>query len=208
MTDATTMNRRRVLRTGSLAAGAAALLAAPTVARAAESEAAEIVFDVAIDGSSGRMVRGNQSDPNAMPAAGDTFIMYGVIFPAGTFDQGNLSPDQPGAIGRWICTGAFNVDLASGGVPHVITTVSHILDNGLSITDGAVEEAPDAIIHLGLEGGVPLTRRAVIGGYGRFADARGAALQEFRGENDTLIPLTADVAVPAPSYTFTFILST
>ncbi|MGH2562069.1 MAG: hypothetical protein ACRDJH_23670 [Thermomicrobiales bacterium] len=202
-----TIDRRRILRTGGLAAGAAALLAAPTVARAVEPETEELVFDVALDGRTMRVVRGPQSDPNSPAEVGDTFVMYGNIFPAGTFDQGSTSPDQPGAIGRWICSGAFNVDIASGGVPHVISTVQHILDSGLSIAEGAVEEAPDAIVHVGLEGGVPVTHRAIIGGYGRFANVRGEGLQELRGENDTLIQVTPDVTVPASSYTFTFRLA-
>jgi hypothetical protein len=179
-------------------------LAAPAVARAAASEIEELSFDVALDGRTMRVVRGPQSEPSSPAMAGDTFVMYGAIFPAGTFDQGSFSPDQPGAIGRWICSGTFNVDIASGGVPHVISTVQHILDSGLSIGEGTVEEAPDAIVHVGLEGGVPVTHRAIIGGYGTFANARGDGLQVFRGENDTLIQVTPDLAVPASSYTFTF----
>jgi hypothetical protein len=171
-------------------------------------ETTSLVFDVALDGRTVHMVRANQTDPNAPPTLGDTFVMYGTIYPGGTFDQGSVNPDDLGGIGRWICRGAFNVDLASGAVPHAVSTVLHILGKGLSATDGAVEEAADAIVHEGLESGVPVIRRSILGGYGKYAGARGEALQEYRGDNETVIQITPEIAMPAPNYTFTFALRT
>ena len=202
---ATPIDRRRVLRTGSLAAGAAALPAAPSLARA--QGATEETYDLALDGRTFRVVlanQANQADPNGLPQTGDTFVMYGSIYPAGTFVKGNLNLDQPGAIGRLICRGTFNVDVSTEAVPHVITSVQHILGPGLSVSAGAVEQAPDAIMHEGLEGGVPMTRRTITGGYGKYAGARGEATQELRGQNDTLIQLAPEISAPAASYTFTF----
>jgi hypothetical protein len=166
-----------------------------------------LVFDVALDGGSFRVVRANGMDPAALPETGDTFVMTGAIFSEGTFNGGNLSPAQAGAIGRWMCRGAFVVDLASGLTPHAVSTVMHILDPGLSLADGAVAEAADAIVHEGLESGVPLIQRAVIGGYGVYAGARGAVEQVHRGDNETIIQVTPEVAMPAPSYTFSFALT-
>jgi hypothetical protein len=199
----TRLDRRRLLRRGGAAAGAAALLAAPTLTRAASTpqQAGEERYDVALDG---RTYRALSADPTALPTTGDPFVMYGSIFPAGTFDRGNLSPDQSGAIGRWICRGIYNVDVATEAVPHVITTVLHVLGEGLSVSAGQIEQGADAIIHEGLEGGVPLTMRGIVGGYGKYAGARGEATQELRGPNETLVRLTPEIAVPVASYTFTF----
>ena len=197
-------SRRRLLRAGAITAGAATLVALPATGRATESSGREVVHDVAIDGRSFRVVRADQSDPSAPPRLGDAFVVYGTIFPAGTFDRGNLGPDQPGVIGRWICRGVFNVDVGTEAVPHVVSTVQHVLGAGLAATIGRVEQAADAIVHEGLEGGVPLTRRSILGGYGAFAGARGEAIQELRGENETPILLAAGTEAPAASYTFRF----
>ena len=48
------LGRRRLVRTGGLMAGAAALLAAPAVARAEDDAADEATFDVALDGATTR----------------------------------------------------------------------------------------------------------------------------------------------------------
>src|SRR5215211_270561 len=117
------LGRRQLVRTGGLMAGAAAVLAAPAIARAQDDLAPEATFDVALDGASVRYVKAAPGDPSGLPMTGDTFILFGSIFPAGTFDSGNLNPDQPGAIGRWICRGSFYVDLTTEAIPHAVTTV-------------------------------------------------------------------------------------
>ncbi len=201
------IDRRSLLRTSGIAAGTAALISTPALIHASDAQSEELVFDVALDGGTFRMIRANATDPNALPMLGDTFVMYGTIFPSGTFDQGRTGPNAPGAIGRWICRGSFNVDLASGAVPHAISTVVHILGDGLSVSRGAVEEASDAIVHEGLESGVPVIRRSVLGGYGKYAGVRGEAVQEYQGDNETVIQITPEVTMPAPNYTFTFTLT-
>ena len=198
------LGRRRLVRSGGLAAGAAALLAAPTIARAQDDAPDELTFDVALDGATVRYVKAAPGHPSGLPLTGDTFILFGGIYPAGTFDAGDLNPSQAGAIGRWICRGSFYVDLASEQVPHAVTSVMHVLGDGLSAAGGPIGPAHDAIVHEGFESGLPETTRAIVGGTGRYAGVRGEVVQVARGANDTLIQVTPEVAVPTPSYTFTF----
>jgi hypothetical protein len=199
------LGRRRLVRTGGLAAAAAALVAAPAIARAEDGAAAEAIFDVALDGTTVRYVKAIPGHPSGLPLTGDTFILFGSIFPAGTFDAGNLNPDQPGAIGRWICRGSFYVDLTTEEVPHAVTAVIHALGEGLSASvGGPIGPAHDAIFHEGFEGGVAESTRAIVGGTGRYAGVQGEVFQVVRGANDTLFQVTPEIAVPAPSYTFTF----
>ena len=198
------LGRRRLVRTGGLMAGAAALLAAPAIARAQDDAADEVSFDVALDGATMRYVKANPGHPIDLPQIGDTFIVFGSIYPAGTFDKRDLNPDQPGAIGRWVCRGSISVDLSTDDVPHAVTTVNHVLGDGLSVTGGPIGPVHDAIIHEGFEGGLAENIRAIVGGTGKYAGARGDVIQVLRGANDTLIQVAPELAVPAPSYTFTF----
>jgi hypothetical protein len=198
------LGRRQLVRTGGLMAGAAAVLAAPAIARAQDDLAPEATFDVALDGASVRYVKAAPGDPSGLPMTGDTFILFGSIFPAGTFDSGNLNPDQPGAIGRWICRGSFYVDLTTEAIPHAVTTVMHVLGTGLSAAGGPIGAGHDAIYHEGFEGGLPESTRAIVGGTGKYAGVQGEVFQVARGANDTVFQLTPEIAVPAPSYTFTF----
>jgi hypothetical protein len=92
-------------------------------------------------------------------------------------------------------------------VPHFVSTVLHVLGDGISATTGAIEQAPDVIVTEGFEGAYEVARRGIIGGYGRYAGIRGEVVQRRRGQNDTTIALTPDVAVPAPNYAFTFTLA-
>lgn len=198
------LRRRHLVRAGGLLASGAALLAAPAVTRAQAGAADEAIFDVALDGASIRYVKASPGHPDGLPMTGDTFVMFGSIFPVGTFDRGDLNPDQAGVIGRWICRGSFYVDLASGEVPHAITTVMHVLGQGLSAAGGPIAAAHDAIVHEGFESGLPETTRAIVGGTGEYAGIQGEVVQVARGANDTVIQVTPELAVPAPSYTFTF----
>ena len=198
------LGRRRLVRTGGLMAGAAALLAAPAIARAEDDAVDEETFDVAIDGASARYVKAAPGHPSGVPMTGDTFIFFGSIFPAGTFDAGHLNPGQAGAIGRWVCRGSFYVDLTTEDVPHVVTSVMQVLGDGLSAAGGSIGATHDVIFHEGFEGGLPETTRAIVGGTGKYAGARRKVVQVTRGTNDTLIQVTPEIAVPASSYTFTF----
>src|SRR5688572_9559721 len=169
----------------------AALLAAPSLARAAREDEVE-EWDVALDGASARYVRATPGHPTGLPLIGDLFLVFGSIFPAGTFDTGNLNPDQPGAVGRWICRGAFYVDLTTEEVPHGITTVMHVLGEGLSAADGPIGAAHFTIVHEGFEGGLAETRRSIVVGVGTYAGRIGDVIQVTRGTNDTLFQITPE----------------
>jgi hypothetical protein len=197
------LNRRMMLRAGGVLAGAVAVLRAPVLVRAAEP----LSMDMAFDGRTFRLNRLDQGDPTKLPVPGDTFIVFGSLYPAGTIDKGLSGPDQPGAIGRWVCRGTFVVDVNSGAVPHLVSTVLHVLGDSISATTGAIERAPDVIVTEGFEGGYEVARRSIIGGYGRYAGIRGEVVQRLRGQNDTKIALTPGAAVPAPNYSFTFTLA-
>jgi hypothetical protein len=196
------LDRRRALRVGGGLAGATALatLAGPGGTAAQTT----LELDMACDGRTFRLNRTNQTGEIGLPVVGDTFIVYGSVYPAGSFDHGVAGPDDPGAIGRWICRGTFLIDIESGAVPHVVTTVLFALADGLSATNGLVGEATDGLLTQGLEGGLEETRIVLGGGYGRHAGARGEVVQVLRGENETLIELAPDVSVSAPNYTFQF----
>jgi hypothetical protein len=199
------VDRRRALRLGGGLAGATALA---TLARPARTEAqAALELDMACDGRTFRLNRTNQTGEIGLPVVGDTFIVYGSVYPAGSLDAGVAGPDDFGAIGRWICRGTFLIDVETGAVPHVITSVLFALAEGLSATNGLIGEATDGLLTQGLEGGLEETRIALGGGYGRHAGARGEVLQMLRGENETQIELAPDVSVPAPNYTFRFFFS-
>jgi hypothetical protein len=196
------IGRRRMLQAGGVLAGTAALMRAATT-RAAET----LTFDVACDGGTMLISRLNQTGEIGLPRRGDTFIVTGSIYPEGTIDTGLTGPDQAGAIGRWTCRGTFEVDIESGAVPHVASSVLFSFGDGLSATTGQVESAPDALLTDGFEGGVDEIRRIVVGGFGRYAGARGEQIQYTRGENDTVLQIAPDVAELAPNYTFAFTLT-
>ena len=196
------VDRRRMLKTGGALAGAAALTRA-AVGRAAE----RLTLDVACDGRTMLINRLNQVEAFGLPRRGDTFVVTGSVYPAGTIDAGLTGPDQAGAIGRWTCRGAFDVDIETGGVPHVVSSVLFSFGDGLTATAGRVELAEDAILTDGFEGGVEEIRRVVVGGFGRYAGIRGEQIQYLRGENDTFLQIAPDVAVPAPNFTFVFDLT-
>lgn len=193
-----TIGRRRFLA-GSALAGAGA------IAGIAPSAAAETVeFDIALDGRTMYINRLSSAEPVNPPLIGDTFVVFGSIYPAGTIDSGLTGPDQAGAIGCWVCRGTFIVDVASGATPHVATGVLFALGDGLSASSRQLDTAPDGLLIDGVEGGVEDVLRPIAGGFGRYAGACGQVTQTLRGENDTMIELAPGVAVAAWNYTFAF----
>jgi hypothetical protein len=199
------IDRRQILRTGGALAGAAALLALPAAARAHEGEKT-LTLDVACDGGSFRLVRQNQAEAG-LPLLGDWFIFYGSIYPEGTIDSGLTGPSQAGSMGRWVCRGTVLADFATlePMTVAVVTTVQYVLGDGLSAAAGNLGTAVDAISTEGFEAeaGIDVVR-VITGGYGQYAGVHGIVKATAREENDTLIQLAPDVAVPAPNYTFVF----
>ena len=182
-------------------AGAAALLAGESRAATARQDRDTVEFDVAIDGRTWRSNRLSEVGP---PLMGDTFIVLGSIYPAGSFDEDVSGPSDPGAIGRWICQGTFLVDVAEGSTPHVFTTVMFALGDGLSSSEGSLEEATDALLTIGYEGGVEEVQRTLSGGFGTYAGANGSVTQRLHGSNDTVMEMRPGISIEATNYRFTF----
>lgn len=195
------IDRRRALRTSGMLAGAATLLSGSHAARASQSGGETLELDVAMDGRTWHM---NQISDTGPPLMGDTFVVLGSIFPADSFDSGVVGPDSSGAIGRWICQGTFIVDVASGNIPLMLTTQQFILGDGLSSSEGQLEAAPDALLSVGVEGGVEQNSRTLSGGYGAHAGANGSVLQTTHGTNETLMHVAPGETMPAFNYRFAF----
>jgi hypothetical protein len=142
--------------------------------------------DVAMDGATWRFDDG--SNPffptfTGALARGKTFIVSGHIYKGGTLEVGGdfgqpnnpAGPTTPKPIGKWVCRGTFNFDIgdiANGAAPHVTSTQFFYFDDGTTlVTDGP-------------EGGA-VTVRALIGGAGAHASARGESVETPLGVNDT-----------------------
>jgi hypothetical protein len=129
---------------------------------------------------------------DGMPAGGNTFIVEGFIYPEGTLDGTNgviVSVDEEGnpvvepefpdlVIGRWICRGWFLADgMYTQDEPWAISTQLFELDGQFGevtiVSEGY--ELPD-----GMEDNL---YRAITGGTGPYASARGEQIQRFMGLN-------------------------
>lgn len=117
------------------------------------------------------------------PAYGNEFITEGYIYPYGTLDGTNGvnadgSPEFPDkVIGRWTCRGWHNGEGAktvSG--PWVIT--QQLYDFGKRFGRKTISTDGLELVDVG----VPI-RRAIIGGTGPYAQARGEAVQTMLGFN-------------------------
>src|SRR5437764_4320759 len=153
---------------------------AQTDAAGARDGMRTVTYDVACDA---RTFRLNKSGTLLDARRGDSFIVQGKIFPAGTIPAGGTvdAPGSfdldtaPGSIGTWVCRGNFNSDIGDilkGAHPHIFSTQLHLFDNG------------SAFVHEGPEGGAP-ELRAVTGGMGNFMGAAGEVLEEPIGVNRT-----------------------
>jgi hypothetical protein len=158
-----------------------------TLGRSASKGGVQFTVDVAQDG--GNYVQ-NSVDPSApkdLFARGDTGILDGTIYPAGTLPDGhaNNDPNAPGGIGkyRWIATYTTNTadflkSLAhEPGAPPVVAFASELFSLP---DDGAT------ILTTGVWPNVNFTlNRAVLGGSGRFRDIVGESRVQNLGENRT-----------------------
>ncbi len=155
------------------------LAISPGAVRASHPHAHRLVLDVALDTRTFTFDRGVKPFEAIPPdiLRGDTFIVNGKIYPGGTIPagQGVFGPDEPGAIGDWLCRGVFLVgftEIAAGAPIHVDTTQLFLLAQNSSLVTEGLE-------------GVVTTRRAVTGGTGRFRGVVGQVRQELLGTNVT-----------------------
>lgn len=143
-------------------------------------------FDVACNGMSFLF---NGSVASGAPAKGATFVVKGYIYPAGTFKKygagsgvnADGSPQFPKlVIGTWYCRGWFLQDAATAKTgPFVATQQMYDLSaEGYakkSLTSDGIELADQNVKF----------NRAVIGGTGPFAGAKGQVEQTSLGTNAT-----------------------
>ena len=142
-------------------------------------------FDVAED--MGRFVFSPQPvHEDGMPAHGNAFITQGYIYPHGTLAEGNGvnpdgSPEFPELVlGEWTCRGWFVGEGAHATTgAWVITTQIYAFGDG---TPGAASLVTDGYEIADV--GEPVIR-AITGGSGPFAAARGDGQQTFLGFNAT-----------------------
>ena len=142
-----------------------------------------IEFEVAENGTLFRVDPDHAFEDDGLPARGSTFIAEGYIYPKGTLSGANGvnpdgSPEFPDkVIGTWFCYGIHVGDGAHTTTgPWVVTT---------QIYDFGDEHGAETIVSDGFElvdVGVPVMR-AITGGTGEFANARGEVEQISHGFN-------------------------
>lgn len=190
-----TQSRRTMIKRGGLLAGLATLFGTTgVVASSYEHEVETMHLDLACDGRTLAINRPAGADPDRGIEPGDTFMLHGTIYPAGTIDQGLTGPDQEGAIGRWVCQGWFHDSLPqiqNGAFPECSTTQLYLLDG----SDGLVSE--------GMQGGSEAIR-AVTGGYGHMRYLRGDVRQRVIEVNATDLHVGDGQVLPAPNIRFDF----
>lgn len=148
--------------------------------------AKKVAIDVACDANT--FVFQGPSGPEG-PAYGASFVVEGVIYPAGTFDQFGATsgldadgdPEFPElVIGRWTCRGWFvGEGFATTSGPFVATTQIYDLQPDVPGLETLVSDGLELI-----DVNQPFAR-AVTGGTGAFRKARGEVLQTALGLNAT-----------------------
>jgi hypothetical protein len=140
-----------------------------------------LVFDVATDA---RTFRINRGAPLPDAKRGDSFIVEGKIYPAGTLPVGGtllspgpFNPDTtPGSIGKWVMRGTFNADFAEimgGAEPAVFGAQYFLFNDGRSL----ISDGPHA--------GSRPQLRVLTGGGGAFSGASGDVQEVLLGTNIT-----------------------
>lgn len=180
----------------AVALGLSTQFNAPSVARAQEQEAAfarpeassifdnipiTLGFEVATDA---RTFRINRGAPLPDAKRGDSFIVEGFIYPAGTIAPGGtlLNPGAfnpitaTGSIGKWVLRGTFNYDfgeIMAGAEPAVYGTEYFLFNDGkMLVSDGS-------------HGGVQPQLRVIVGGGGALSGAAGDVREQVIGTNVT-----------------------
>jgi len=115
--------------------------------------------------------------PDGLPAFGASFVTIGYVYPAGTIHgtDGVLpdgSPEFPDkVIGSWTCRG-FHVGDGAHTATGPIVVTHQIIDLGPNPGDEAIMSDGYELADIGTQ-----IHRAIVGGTGQYAKARGEQLQ-------------------------------
>lgn len=196
-------SRRRMLGGAGLLAAAGLLWKPGSQAKAARGgggrgRGRRLVLDVACIGTSFAPDTDAALDFAGGDLRGMGFYVEGLIFPGGTIPSGpGFDPSLGVAMGHWLCRGWFMTSPARPA-PGAVTTQEYLLQ---VIDPDDAPSPPDTLVSSGLEGGGEFFTRAVIGGSGRFRDARGEVVQQTIGSNTTILNV---FGAPAPNFRFLF----
>lgn len=151
------------------------------IPRAGASEDNTFTVDVALDANTYVQNNVNPSEASTSFSRGDTFILGGTIYPAGTLPSGvaNNDPNALGGIGKILCRGTYLVglnDVASGATLFTDTTELYLLPDDFTqlIADGRTPNVMGATVD-----------RSLLGGTGRFRGATGEVHEIELGTNAT-----------------------
>ena len=138
-----------------------------------------ITYDVSCDGRTFAINQVHDGNPSIQ--RGDTFLLSGNIYAGNTIPAGGtrqdpspFGPDHSGAVGTWICRGVF----LAGGDSFKTEKIQRATTQYFVLTDKS------RLFTEGFEGPI-VTTRAVVGGIGTHAGARGTATMERIGINKT-----------------------
>lgn len=176
------------LLTAFLVAGFASAQTTETIQVEISEDMTQFVFDE------------NKTYEDGMPAHGSSFVTKGYVYPQGTLNGSNGvnadgSPEFPEAvIGEWICFGTMINDAAhaTGGAWVVSTQIINLSEElgGESIVTAGYEFADDTEV-----------ARAISGGTGKYAEARGEAKQVMTGLNASEgVVLSVELDITTPEY--------
>jgi hypothetical protein len=175
------------LTTVAISVFAATLVFPSQILANTDDEARTFTVDVAESTVNYKQNDVKPSEGQDVFSPGDTFILQGTIYPAGTLPRGkaNNDPDAPGGIGKYRVRGVYTVDFANfekaveglpGASPDAgfVTEIYSFHEDRTSIlTDGIWPNANFS------------ARRVVLGGTGGFRDIVGEIREENIGENKT-----------------------
>ena len=186
------IGRDALLKRGLLVGGAAAVAAgvAPTLASAKSTR----ILEVAVLGATYRQVAAPAVPTDADDVRGTTFYLEGFIYSEGTIKGEDFNPYSHRPIGLMVSSGTL---MSFGRRPAPFYVSSHVYTIGNIRFDRLFPK--NQLFSYGLEGSDDESQamnRAVTGGTGTFAGARGTIVQTTIGVNSTDLPSGA-----APSYT-------
>ncbi len=195
------ISRRKVLAASPLLVAAGLMWKPqPVAAREGRGRGGDLALDVACLGDTFAPNFNSVLDVSSGDLRGGSFYVEGLIYPEGTIEPGTVFDlESTDAIGHWLCRGWFMTNPARPE-PSVVTSQEYLL----GVFDFPETVSPEnTIASSGLENGGPGFQavRAIIGGTGRYRDARGEVVQETVGTNTSVLNV---FGAPAPTFKFNF----